>query len=118
MAILADKNTRLIVQGITGREGDFHARAMHKHSPIIVGGVTPGKGGLALDYEGSKIPVFDTVGQAVRETGATATVIYVPAKFAPDAMMEAADAGLKFIVCITEGVAVLDMIKVRAYLDK
>jgi len=117
MAILADKNTRLIVQGITGREGDFHARAMHKHSPIIVGGVTPGKGGLALDYEGSKIPVFDTVGQAVRETGATATVIYVPAKFAPDAMMEAADAGLKFIVCITEGVAVLDMIKVRAYLD-
>ena len=117
MAILADKNTRLIVQGITGREGDFHARAMHKHAPIIVGGVTPGKGGLALDYDGSKIPVFDTVGQAVRETGANATVIYVPAKFAPDAMMEAADAGLKFIVCITEGVAVLDMIKVRAYLD-
>ncbi|MBX7213276.1 MAG: succinate--CoA ligase subunit alpha [Thermoflexales bacterium] len=117
MSILADKNTRLIVQGITGREGDFHARAMHKHAPIVVGGVTPGKGGLQLDYDGDKIPVFDTVGQAARETGANATVIYVPAKFAPDAMMEAADAGLKFICCITEGVPVLDMIKVRAYLD-
>ncbi len=115
MAILADKNTRLIVQGITGREGDFHARQIQAYSPILVGGVTPGKGGLKTDYG---VPVFDTVGQAVRQTGANATVIYVPAKFAPDAMLEAADAGIKLIVCISEGVPVLDMIRVRAYLDR
>jgi succinyl-CoA synthetase alpha subunit len=114
MAILADKHTRLIVQGITGREGDFHARQMHAYSPILVGGVTPGKGGMKTDYG---VPVFDTVGQAVRDVGANATVIYVPAKFAPDAMMEAADAGIKLIVCITEGIPVIDMIRVRAYLD-
>jgi succinyl-CoA synthetase alpha subunit len=114
MAILADKNTRLIVQGITGREGDFHARQIHAYSPILVGGVTPGKGGIKTDYG---VPVFDTVGQAVRATGANASVIYVPAKFAPDAMLEAADAGVKLIVCISEGVPVLDMIRVRAYLD-
>ena len=114
MSILADKNTRLIVQGITGREGDFHSRQMQAHAPIIVGGVTPGKGGITTDYG---VPVFDTVGQAVRATGANTSCIYVPAKFAPDAIMEAADAGLKFIVCITEGIPVLDMIKVRAYLD-
>jgi succinyl-CoA synthetase alpha subunit len=117
MAILADKNTRLIVQGITGREGDFHSRQMQAHAPIIVGGVTPGKGGLVLDYGDSKVPVFDSVGAAVRATGANTSCIYVPAKFAPDAIMEAADAGLKFIVCITEGIPVLDMIKVRAFLD-
>jgi succinyl-CoA synthetase alpha subunit len=114
MSILADKNTRLIVQGITGREGDFHARQMHAYSPILVGGVTPGKGGMKTDYG---VPVFDTVGQAVREVGANASVIYVPAKFAPDAIMEAADAGVKLVVCITEGIPVVDMIKVRAYLD-
>jgi succinyl-CoA synthetase alpha subunit len=114
MSILADKNTRLIVQGITGREGDFHARQMQAHAPIIVGGVTPGKGGLTLDYG---VPVFDTVGEAVRQTGANASVIYVPAKFASAAIMEAADAGLKFICCITEGIPVADMIKTRAYLD-
>ena len=114
MAILADKNTRLIVQGITGREGDFHARQMQAYSPIIVGGVTPGKGGIKTDYG---VPVFDTVGQAVRETGANATVIYVPAKFAPDAMLEAADAGIALIICISERIPVLDMIRVRAYLD-
>lgn len=114
MAILADKSTRLIVQGITGREGDFHARQMQAYSPIIVGGVTPGKGGMVTDYG---VPVFDTVGQAVRQVGATTSVIYVPAKFAPDAIMEAADAGISLIICITEGVAVLDMIRVRAYLD-
>jgi succinyl-CoA synthetase alpha subunit len=114
MSILADKNTRLIVQGITGREGDFHARQMHAYSPILVGGVTPGKGGMKTDYG---VPVFDTVGQAVREVGANASVIYVPAKFAPDAVMEAADAGVKLVVCITEGIPVVDMIKVRAYLD-
>jgi succinyl-CoA synthetase alpha subunit len=114
MAILADKNTKLIVQGITGREGDFHARAMHAYAPILVGGVTPGKGGLITDYG---VPVFDTCGQAVRETGANASVIYVPAKFAPDAILEAAEAGIKLVVCITEGVPVNDMIRVRAYLD-
>jgi succinyl-CoA synthetase alpha subunit len=117
MAILADKNTRLIVQGITGREGDFHSRQMQAHTPIIVGGVTPGKGGQVLDYGESKVPVFDSVGAAVRATGANASCVYVPAKFAPDAIMEAADAGLKFIVCITEGIPVLDMIRVRAFLD-
>jgi len=114
MAILADKNTRLIVQGITGREGDFHARQMQAYSPIVVGGVTPGKGGMVTDYG---VPVFDTVAQAVREVGANASVIYVPARFAPDAIMEAADAGIQLIVCITEGVPVLDMIRVCAYLD-
>jgi succinyl-CoA synthetase alpha subunit len=114
MAILADKNTRLLVQGITGREGDFHARQMQAYSPILVGGVTPGKGGIKTDYG---VPVFDTVGQAVRQTGANATVIYVPAKFAPDAMLEAADAGINLIICISEGIPVLDMIRVRAYVD-
>lgn len=117
MAILANKQTRLIVQGITGREGDFHARQMHKYSGIVVGGVTPGKGGMELDYDGDKIPVFDTVGEAVRKTGANATVIYVPARFAADAVLEAADAGVQLIVCITEGIPVLDMVRVRAYLD-
>ncbi len=117
MTILANKDTRLIVQGITGREGDFHARQMHKYSGIVVGGVTPGKGGMELDYDGSKIPVFDTVGEAVRKTGANASVIYVPAKFAADAVLEAADAGVPLIVCITEGIPVLDMVRVRAYLD-
>jgi succinyl-CoA synthetase alpha subunit len=114
MSILANKNTRLIVQGITGREGDFHARQMHAYSPIIVGGVTPGKGGIVTDYG---VPVFDTVGDAIRKTGADASVIYVPAKFAPDAILEAADAGIKFVCCITEGIPVADMIRVRAYLD-
>lgn len=114
MAILADRNTRLIVQGITGREGDFHARQMQAYSPILVGGVTPGKGGIRTDYG---VPVFDTVGQAVRTTNADTSVIYVPAKFAPDAILEAADAGIHLIICITEGVAVQDMIRVRAYVD-
>jgi succinyl-CoA synthetase alpha subunit len=114
MSILADSNTRLIVQGITGREGDFHARQMHAYSSIVVGGVTPGKGGMKTDYG---VPVFDTVGQAVREVGANASVIYVPAKFAPDAIMEAADAGVALVVCITEGIPVVDMIRARAYVD-
>ncbi len=114
MAILADKNTRLLVQGITGREGDFHSRQMQAYSPIIVGGVRFGKGGTTTDYG---VPVFDTVGQAVRETGANASVIYVPASGAPDAILEAADAGIQLIVCISENIPVLDMIRVRAYLD-
>ncbi len=117
MTILANKNTRLIVQGITGREGDFHARQMHKYSGIVVGGVTPGKGGMLLDYDGAQIPVFDTVGEAVRKVQANASVIYVPARFAADAILEAADAGVQLIVCITEGIPVLDMVRVRAYLD-
>jgi succinyl-CoA synthetase alpha subunit len=117
MTILANKQTRLIVQGITGREGDFHARQMHKYSGIVVGGVTPGKGGMVLDYDGAQIPVFDTVGDAVRKVQANASVIYVPAKFAADAIIEAADAGVQLIVCITEGIPVLDMVRARAYLD-
>jgi succinyl-CoA synthetase alpha subunit len=115
MSILVDQNTRLLVQGITGREGEFHTQQMIEYGTNVVGGVTPGKGGLWA--AGDKVPVFDTVKEAVEATGATTSVIYVPARFAPDAILEAADAGIPFIVCITEGVPVLDMIRVRAYLD-
>ena len=116
MAILADKETRLLVQGITGREGEFHSREMIEYGTQVVGGVTPGKGGQsACD---GRVPVFDTVLEAVEETGANASIIYVPARFAPDAIIEAADAGVPLIVCITEGIPVLDMIDVRAYLDQ
>ncbi len=111
MSILVDKNTRLIVQGITGREGEFHTRQMVEYGTQVVGGVTPGKGGSWV----ASVPVFDTVQEAVDATGANASVIYVPARFAPEAILEAADAGLPFIVCITEGIPVLDMIRVRAY---
>ncbi|KPL86836.1 MULTISPECIES: succinate--CoA ligase subunit alpha [Herpetosiphon] len=108
MSILADKNTRLIVQGITGREGEFHSRQMLEYGTNLVGGVTPGRGGQkAVD---GRVPVFNTVKEAVKETGANATVIYVPAAFAPDAVREAADAGIPLIVCITEGVPALDMV--------
>ncbi len=106
MSILVDKNTKLIVQGITGREGEFHTRQMLDYGTNIVGGVTPGKGGQkAID---DRIPVFDTVKQARAATGANATVIFVPAKFAPDAVLEAADAGIELICCITEGIAIHD----------
>ncbi len=116
MAILADKDTRLLVQGITGREGAFHSRQMIEYGTQVVAGVTPGKGGQrACD---GQVPVFDTVVEAVEETGANASIIYVPARFAPDAIIESADAGLPLIVCITEGIPVLDMIDVRAYLDQ
>ena len=116
MSILIDKNTRLIVQGITGNEGMFHTRQMFAYGTNIVGGVTPGKGGeWALD---GKVPVFDSVKLAAEATGANCSVIFVPAKFAPDAMFEAADAGIPLIVCITEGVAVQDMMRVRNYLDQ
>ena len=116
MSILIDKNTRLIVQGITGNEGMFHTEQMFAYGTNIVGGVTPGKGGeWALD---GKVPVFDSVKLAAEATGANCTVIFVPAKFAPDAMFEAADAGIPLIVCITEGVAVQDMMRVRNYLDQ
>ena len=116
MAILVDKNTRVIVQGITGREGEFHSQQMIAYGTQVVAGVTPGKGGqTACD---GRVPVFDSVAEAVAATKANASVVYVPARFAPDAILEAADAGVSLIVCITEGVPTLDMIRVRAYLDQ
>jgi len=114
VSILVDKNTRLIVQGITGREGTFHTEQMVQYGTKVVGGVRAGKGG---EWVG-KIPVFDTVRAAVDATGANCSIIYVPAAFTPDAIYEAADAGIPLIVAITEGVPVLDMIKVRAFLDQ
>src|SRR6184192_1542905 len=112
MSVLVDKSTRLVVQGITGKEGTFHTKQMVEYGTNVVGGVTPGKGGTT--HEG--IPVFNTVAAAVRETGANASVIYVPPAFAADAIMEAADAGLPLVVCITEGIPIADMIKVQEYL--
>lgn len=114
MSILANKHTRLIVQGITGREGGFHTQQMVEYGTSVVGGITPGKGGEWI----GNIPVFDTVKSAVEATEANASIIFVPARFAPDAIFESADAGIPLIVCITEGVPVLDMIKVRAFLDQ
>ena len=112
MSVLVDKNTRLVVQGITGKEGTFHTKQMVEYGTNVVGGVTPGKGGTT--HEG--IPVFNTVADAVREQGANVSVIYVPPPFAADAIMEAADAGLPLVVCITEGIPALDMVKVKEYL--
>ena len=112
---MINKNTRLIVQGITGNEGLFHTTQMVAYGTNVVAGVTPGKGGEWV-LEG-KVPVFDTVRAAVDTTGANASVIFVPARFAPDAILEAADAGMPLIVCITEGIPVLDMMRVRAYID-
>ncbi len=112
MAVLVDKNTRLIVQGITGKEGTFHAKGCAEYGTKVVGGVTPGKGGTT--HEGW--PVFDTVEQAVRETGANATVIFVPPPFAADAILEANAAGLPLIICITEGIPVNDMVEVWSVL--
>jgi succinyl-CoA synthetase alpha subunit len=113
LSVLVDKNTRLIVQGITGKEGTFHTLQMVDYGTNVVGGVTPGKGGTT--HEG--IPVFNTVADAVKETGANASVIYVPPAFAADAIMEAADAGIPVVVAITEGIPVADMIKAREYLN-
>jgi succinyl-CoA synthetase alpha subunit len=115
MSIMIDKNTRLIGQGITGSQGLFHATQMLEYGTNIVAGVTPGKGGEWL-LDG-KIPVFDSVRMAKDATGANATVIFVPARFAADAIFEAADAGIELIVCITEGVPIYDMMRVRNYLD-
>jgi succinyl-CoA synthetase alpha subunit len=113
MSILVNKGTRLVVQGITGREGEFHARQMLEYGTNVVAGVTPGKGGGWV----AGIPVFDTMQEARDATEANTSIIYVPARFAPDAILEAADAGIRIIVCITEGIPVLDMIKVRTHLD-
>jgi succinyl-CoA synthetase alpha subunit len=112
LSVLVDKSTRLVVQGITGKEGTFHTKQMVEYGTNVVGGVTPGKGGTT--HEG--IPVFNTVADAVKEAGANASVIYVPPSFAADAVMEAADAGIPVMVCITEGIPTLDMVKVREYL--
>jgi len=114
MAIFLDETARVLVQGITGSAGSFHTRQMVQYGTKVVAGVTPGKGGTQLDG----IPVFNTVREAVKETGANATAIFVPAPFCKDAMLEAIDAGIKLIVCITEGVPVLDMLAVKPIADR
>jgi succinyl-CoA synthetase alpha subunit len=116
MSILVDKNTRLLVQGITGNEGLFHTTQMEQYGTRVVAGVTPGKGGEWV--LGGKVPVFDSVKLAVEATDANTSIIFVPARFAPDAMFEAADAGIPLIICISEGVPVQDMMKVCNYLDQ
>lgn len=113
MSILVDKNTRVITQGITGATGLFHAQGARDYGTQMVGGVTPGKGGTKIDG----FPVFDTVEDAVKATGANASVIYVPPIGSADAIMEAADAGIELVICITEGVPVLDMVKVKKYME-
>jgi succinyl-CoA synthetase alpha subunit len=112
LPILVNKQTRVLTQGITGATGQFHTRACKEYGSQMVAGVTPGKGGSSFE----EIPIFDTVAQAIAETGANASVIYVPPPFAADAIMEAADAGIALIICITEGVPVRDMVKVKRYL--
>jgi succinyl-CoA synthetase alpha subunit len=112
MSILVGSDTRVVVQGVTGSAGTFHTREMVKYGTQVVAGVTPGRGGTELDG----IPVFDTLIEAVRATGANASVIYVPAPFAADAIVEAVDAGLELVVAITEGIPVLDMVRVRRYM--
>ena len=112
MSILVDSNSRVLTQGITGATGQFHTRACKEYGTQMVAGVVPGKGGT--DFEG--IPIFDTVAQAARETAANVSVIYVPPPFAADAIVEAADAGIPLVICITEGIPVLDMVRVKRYL--
>ncbi len=114
MSILVDKNTRLLVQGITGREGSFHTTQMVEYGTNVVAGVTPGKRGENV----AGVPVFDTVASAVAETGANTSIIYVPARFAPDAVYEAVDSGISLVICITEGVPVNDMVPVYAYVKE
>lgn len=114
MSILIDKKTTLVVQGITGREGEFHAKQMIDYGTQVVGGVTPGRGGEKV----LGVPVFDTVAQAVKATGANTSIIYVPARGSADAILEAADAGIELVVCITEGVPVVDMMRVARRLSE
>lgn len=114
MSILVDQNSRVIVQGITGREGKFHTSQMIEYGTKIVGGVTPGKGGQRV----LGVPVFNSVREAVRKTGAEVSIVYVPAPFAADAVLEAAEGGIKLVVCITEGIPVNDMVSVTSFLKK
>jgi succinyl-CoA synthetase alpha subunit len=116
MAVLVDKNTKLLVQGITGKEGSFHAEGCLKYGTNVVGGVTPGKGGTSVELAGKQVPVFDTVKDARDKTGANATMIFVPPPFAADAIMEATAAGIELVICITEGVPVNDMMRVKQFL--
>ncbi|MDX2084564.1 MAG: succinate--CoA ligase subunit alpha [Candidatus Melainabacteria bacterium] len=118
MAVLVDQHTRLIVQGLTGREGMFHAEQCLKYGTQVVAGVTPGKGGQSVDVAGTPIPVFNTVAEAVAATQANASVIFVPPPFAADAIMEAAAAELPLVVCITEGIPVTDMVRVKTFLSE
>jgi succinyl-CoA synthetase alpha subunit len=115
MAIFINEDTRLLVQGITGRDGSFHARQMIEYGTRVVGGITPGKGGQSFDGPKGGVPIFDTMDQAVGATGANTSVVYVPPAFAADAVMEAADAGVALVVAITEGIPVLDMTRVYAF---
>lgn len=112
MSIFVDKNTRLVVQGITGRDGSFHTGQMIKYGTSVVAGVTPGRGGQKVE----NVPVFNSVAESVKKTGANTSVIFVPAKFAPDAIYESADAGIKLIICISEGIPAIEMVRVVAYL--
>ena len=114
MSILVNENTRLLVQGITGREGSFHALRCMEYGTNLVAGVTPGRGGTMWE---DKVPVFNTIGQAVDETGANVALIFVPAAFAADAILESADAGIPLIACITEGIPVMDMVRVSRFLE-
>jgi succinyl-CoA synthetase alpha subunit len=118
MAIFIDNDTRLVVQGITGRDGSFHTEQMIEYGTDVVAGVTPGKGGQTFDAAGKSVPIFDSLDAAVEGTGANTSVIYVPPRFAADAIMEAAEAGIEFIVAITEGVPVLDMTRVHTYVQE
>jgi succinyl-CoA synthetase alpha subunit len=116
MAIFIDKDTRLVVQGITGRDGSFHTAQMMEYGTQVVAGVTPGKGGQTFEGPGGKkVPIFNTMDQAVAETGANTSVVYVPPAFAADAVLEAADSGVKLVVAITEGIPVLDMARAHAF---
>lgn len=118
MSILANNETRLLVQGITGREGRFHTEQMVAYGTQVVAGVTPGKGGEWVETGDTRIPVFDSVKKAVDTTGANTSIIYVPARFASDAILEAADAGIPFVICITEGIPIIDMMTVRSFVDE
>ena len=114
MAILVNKNTRLLVQGITGKAGAYHTKACMEYGTNVVAGVTPARGGEKFE---EKVPVFDTVDEARRETGCNATMIFVPAEFAADSILEAVDAGIELVVCITEGIPVIDMMRVKVIME-